>query len=155
MRTGNLLFSFSIVYLNKYLWHHNLITNKKNLMDKSKFLKYKWETVWGISLILLLVLPLEAIFFIGFFILLPMFLIGLMALTNENDWEWTKSEKWPWKRLSFYLCAVWIAATFIILTDDYSPSSASSDDEWFCQIVDGEKICYRDSDGDGIYDQEW
>tara|TARA_B100000767_G_C19448442_1_gene402987 strand:+ start:181 stop:555 length:375 start_codon:yes stop_codon:yes gene_type:complete len=124
-------------------------------MDKSTFLKYKWEIIWGVSIILLLILPFTAIFFIGLFILLPMCLMGMMVLTNENDWEWTKSEKWPWKRLSFYLCAFWIAAIFIILTDDYSPSSSTSDDEWFCQYIAGEKVCYRDSDGDGIYDEEW
>ena len=128
-------------------------------MNKSDLLRYKWEAIWAISAILLLVLPLTAIFFIGIFILLPMFGMGLMALTNEGDWAWTESEKWPWKRLGFYLGAVWIAATFIILTDDYSPSSGGGDDEWFCQYDDpinkrGKK-CYRDSNGDGIYDQEW
>ena len=124
-------------------------------MNKSDLVKYKWEAIWAISAILLLILPLEAIFFIMLLILAPMFLMGLMAVTNEGDWAWTEPDKWPWKRLGFYLGAVWIAATFIILTDDYSPSSSGDDNEWFCQYVDGKKVCYRDSDGDGIYDQKW
>ena len=116
-------------------------------MNKSDLLRYKWEAIWAISAILLLVLPLTAIFFIMIFILAPMFGMGLMAVTNEGDWAWTEPEKWPWKRLSFYLGAVWIAATFIILTDGYSPSSGGGDD-WWCNEVNGEKECYRQKDID-------
>ena len=116
-------------------------------MDKSNLLRYKWEAIWAISAILLLVLPLTAIFFIMIFILAPMFGMAVMAVTNEGFWAWTEPEKWPWKRLSLYLGAVWIAASFIILTDGYSPSSGGGDD-WWCNEVNGEKECYRQKDID-------
>ena len=132
--------------------------------DKIEYglLKYKWEAIWTVGSILLLFssmsdnYPSPTIFFILFFILLPMFLMGLIALTNEGDWAWTETEKWPWKRRFFYLGAFWIATTFVILTDgyDYKPSDSTSD-EWTCYEVYGEKKCYRDSDGDGIPDQEF
>ena len=94
-------------------------------LDKGFIKEYKWSIITVLSILALFILPLGALYFFIVFTF-PMFLIGLLALTNEGDWSWTKTEKWPWQRLIFYLASFWIVVGFTILTDDYTPSSSSS-----------------------------
>ena len=58
----------------------------------------------------------------------------------------------------FFIIVGFIILLYIYFIYIDSPFE-TDDDEWFCQYEDPinkkGKICYRDSNGDGIYDEEW
>ena len=81
--------------------------------------------------------------------------LKLPGLINAIKYSWEMGGFLP------YLVGALILLSMIILfTNSFQGSGgSSSDDDWFCQYDDPinkkGKTCYRDSNGDGIPDEEW